>query len=125
LVFTLDTHRSLKRRSCLVTTSAKDDDGRKSFYTSPPEEWFELGLERLRAVARENPEQAREIIDERRAEILRLLDCEASLDETICSGLAQRFSCSEATIQKEIKLLRQLRVMADWRSDTNQGQSLD
>ena len=51
----------------MTTTSTKEDTGRKNpfapFAQSAPEEWFDFGLERLRAVARENPEQARAIAE--------------------------------------------------------------
>ena len=47
----------------MTTTSPKEDTGKMSFYTSPPEEWFDLGLERLRAVAQEKPAEAREIAE--------------------------------------------------------------
>jgi hypothetical protein len=45
----------------MTTTSAKEDNDRISFYTSPPEEWFDFGLERLRAVAEQDPAKARAI----------------------------------------------------------------
>ena len=55
-------------RLLMTTTSTKEDTGRKSqhlhrFYTSPPEQWFDLGLERLSAVAKENPAKARAIAE--------------------------------------------------------------
>jgi hypothetical protein len=61
------------------------------------------------------------ITDARKAEILRLLDQGVDFDRPTRLFLAEKYSCSEATIVADIELLRRLRVIAD---SSNQGQSL-
>jgi hypothetical protein len=69
----------------MTTTSPKEDNDRMSFYTSPPEEWFDFGLERLRAVAEYDPAKAREIAQ---ATIERIRET-VKLDETFQRASAE------------------------------------
>jgi hypothetical protein len=53
------------------------------------------------------------IIDARRGEILRLINQGVELNRRARLFLAEKYGCSEATIEAEIKLLRPIRSRLD------------